>query len=116
IVDYKSGRSPRPAFESEATFQLLFYGLVMWRQTGVAPTRLQIIYLGDGRTLSIDPTEHDLRAVETEIERIWGRIEYALSQKAFPPRRSKLCGWCNFQELCPEFGGTPPPVPQEGID
>ncbi|HCA84375.1 MAG TPA: recombinase RecB, partial [Streptomyces sp.] len=24
---------------------------------------------------------------------------------------SKLCGWCDHQAVCPEFGGTPPPYP-----
>jgi putative RecB family exonuclease len=22
-----------------------------------------------------------------------------------------LCDWCSHQALCPEFGGTPPPLP-----
>ena len=32
------------------------------------------------------------------------------------PNRSKLCDWCSFQSLCPEFGGTPPPLPDRTGD
>ncbi|MFN2570914.1 MAG: recombinase RecB, partial [Gemmatimonadales bacterium] len=27
------------------------------------------------------------------------------------PKRTRLCDWCSFQSLCPEFGGTPPALP-----
>jgi putative RecB family exonuclease len=26
---------------------------------------------------------------------------------------SRLCDWCDFREYCPEFGGTPPPLPED---
>src|SRR5690554_865406 len=56
VVDYKTGRSPRPQYASEALFQMRFYGLMLWRLTGVAPRRLQLVYLGDGQVVSLDPT------------------------------------------------------------
>ena len=27
------------------------------------------------------------------------------------PSASALCGWCAHQAICPEWGGTPPPLP-----
>ena len=30
-------------------------------------------------------------------------------------RPSKLCDWCNHKALCPEFGGTPPPLPDPAL-
>jgi putative RecB family exonuclease len=38
-------------------------------------------------------------------------IERAFRSHDFRARRSALCGWCPHQALCPEFGGTPPPLP-----
>ena len=38
VVDYKGGRSPGPAFEGKAMFQMKFYALVIWRTRGVIPT------------------------------------------------------------------------------
>ncbi len=55
VVDYKTGKSPSPRFTEDALFQMKFYGLVLWRLDGEAPARLQLVYLGDGRTLTLDP-------------------------------------------------------------
>jgi len=42
---------------------------------------------------------------------LWAAIERATQLRDFPPRPSKLCGWCDHQTLCPSFGGTSPPFP-----
>ncbi|MFI6576308.1 RecB family exonuclease [Nocardiopsis sp. NPDC050513] len=112
VVDYKTGKSPHPRFEDKAKFQVFFYAVMIWRDLGVVPARLQLVYLGgDGAVRWYDPTEDELRAAEAEIGRIWDRIEEAGRTGVWEPRRSKLCGWCDHQALCPEFGGTPPPLP-----
>lgn len=115
VVDYKTGKSPSPRFSSEALFQMKFYALMLWRLDGAVPARLQLVYLGDGRTLTLDPQPEDLLAFEQELQRIWDRIEDAARREDFRPRKSPLCPWCAFQELCPEFGGAIPPVPADGL-
>ncbi|MET9712978.1 RecB family exonuclease [Nocardiopsis alba] len=111
VVDYKTGKSPHPRFEDKARFQIFFYAVMIWRDLGVVPARLQLIYLGDGSVRWYDPTEEELAAAEAEISDIWERIEAAGRAGLWEPKRSKLCGWCEHQALCPEFGGTPPPLP-----
>jgi putative RecB family exonuclease len=111
IVDYKTGRSPSELFEDKALFQLKFYALVLWRQSGAIPTLLQLLYLGDGQILRYSPDEADLLATERKVGALWTAIERALANHDFPPRPSRLCDWCSHQALCPEFGGTPPPYP-----
>ncbi len=115
IVDYKTGRSPKPQYSGDALFQLTFYGLMIWRLHGVIPRRLQLVYLGDERVLTMDPTEADLLATEARIEFLWEQISRAARTGEFRPRTSRLCDWCSFQALCPAFGGTPPEVPAEGL-
>ena len=112
IVDYKTGRSPREAFEGKALFQMKFYGLVIWRTTGQIPKLLQLMYLSDREILRYSPDEADLLAVERKLLALWEAIERATQLKEFRPRPSKLCDWCDHQALCPEFGGTPPPFPE----
>lgn len=34
IVDYKTGRAPRPEYGDGALFQMTFYALVVWRLKG----------------------------------------------------------------------------------
>jgi putative RecB family exonuclease len=111
VVDYKTGRSPSEIFEGKALFQMKFYALVLWRLRGSIPTLLQLIYLGNGEVLRYRPDERDLLAVERKVNAIWAAISRAAESGDWRPRRSKLCDWCSHQALCPEFGGTPPPLP-----
>jgi putative RecB family exonuclease len=111
VVDYKTGRSPAEHFEAKALFQMKFYALVLWRVRGTVPTVLQLIYLGNGEVLRYHPEERDLLATERKVEAVWRAIARAAETGDWRPRRSALCGWCAHQALCPEFGGTPPPLP-----
>lgn len=111
IVDYKTGRAPGVGFERRALFQLRFYALVLWRMHGTVPRMLQLVYLGDGQVLRYEPDEHDLRGLERVVRALWEAVDRALATGDFPPRRSAMCARCDFTKLCPEFGGTPPPLP-----
>lgn len=111
IVDYKTGKAPRPQFAEGALFQMKFYALVMWRLRGVVPRRLQLVYLGSGDVVTYDPSEADLRAVERKLLALWEAIRLATETGDWRPRPTKLCGWCDHQAHCPEFGGTPPVYP-----
>ncbi|MGW3241280.1 RecB family exonuclease [Streptomyces sp. NPDC001070] len=111
VVDYKTGRAPRPEYADEALFQMKFYALVLWRLRGVLPRRLQLVYLGSGEVLTYDPSEGDLRAVGRKLEALWQAITRATESGDWRPRPSRLCDWCDHQAVCPSFGGTPPPYP-----
>jgi putative RecB family exonuclease len=111
IVDYKTGTAPREDFAARALFQMRFYALVLWRDRGTVPRMLQLIYLGNGEIVRYQPDEAELLATERKIEALWQAIKRARDGGDWRPRRSKLCNWCAHQELCPEFGGTPPPLP-----
>ncbi len=111
IVDYKTGRAPREAFEASALFQMKFYALVIWRLRGQVPRLLQLMYLAEGEVLRYTPDESDLLATERKVTALWQAIERSAAAGDWRPRPSKLCGWCNHKALCPEFGGTLPPLP-----
>ena len=111
IVDYKTGKVPREAYEASALFQMKFYALVIWRVRGVIPRMLQLMYLSDGEVLRYSPDEADLRATQRKIEALWQAIERARAAGDWRPRPGKLCDWCRHKALCPEFGGTLPPLP-----
>ena len=113
IVDYKTGKSPGEHFEAKALFQMKFYALVVWRTRGVIPRMLQLVYLGNGEMLRYEPDEHDLLATERKVEALWQAIQRATTRGEWRPRKSVLCGWCDHQALCPEWGGTPPPLPDQ---
>ncbi|MFB9963021.1 RecB family exonuclease [Sinosporangium siamense] len=112
VVDYKTGSAPGPDFEAKALFQMKFYALVLWRLSGRVPRLLQLVYLGNGEVLRYSPDEADLNATERKVTALWQAIERALATGEWRARPSRLCGWCDHQALCPEFGGTPPPIPE----
>ncbi|MFJ7067350.1 RecB family exonuclease [Streptomyces sp. NPDC101115] len=111
IVDYKTGKAPRPEYSEGALFQMKFYALVVWRLKNVVPRRLQLVYLGSGDVLTYDPVEADLLRVERKLQALWEAIRLATETGDWRPRPTKLCGWCDHQAVCPEFGGTPPVYP-----
>ncbi|MFJ4524101.1 RecB family exonuclease [Streptomyces sp. NPDC088810] len=111
IVDYKTGKAPRPEYAEGALFQMKFYALVVWRLKRVIPRRLQLVYLGSGDVLTYDPVLADLERVERRLHALWEAIKQATETGNWRPRPTKLCGWCDHQAHCPEFGGTPPPYP-----
>ena len=112
VVDYKSGKAPAAGWEAKALFQMKFYALVLWRTRGVVPTMLQLVYLGSGELVRYAPDEQDLLATERKVEAIWTAIVLATETGDWRPRRSRLCDWCAHRSICPEWGGTPPPLPE----
>lgn len=110
IVDYKTGKAPRAGFESSAMFQMRFYALAWWRMTGEIPAMLQLLYLGSNEALRYEPVEQDLINTEQKILGIRKQIQQAIVQ-GFTPKPSRLCGWCSYQQLCPQYGGTTPDLP-----
>ncbi|WP_088818251.1 RecB family exonuclease [Kytococcus aerolatus] len=114
VVDYKTGRSPSPRFEAKALFQMKFYGAAVWRLRGRVPALLQLVYLKDGTILRHAPTEDELRATERKVLAIHDAIEAAWARGDWQPSPSRLCDWCSFKDICPAWGGTPPPLPGVG--
>ncbi|HJQ44691.1 MAG TPA: RecB family exonuclease [Jatrophihabitantaceae bacterium] len=116
IVDYKTGTTPREAFEAKALFQMKFYALVLWRTRGVVPRQLRLMYLADTDTLSYQPDATELERFERTLGAIWAAIERATAAEDFRPNPGRLCEWCDHQALCPAFGGTPPPFPTDALN
>lgn len=116
VVDYKTGKSPRAGYEGNALFQMRFYSYVLWRERGVLPTLLQLVYLGDGTVLRHAPSEAEMRTLEQRLRALWERIEECARTGEWPTRTSKLCDWCAHRSICPAFGGTAPQVPDGAVE
>ena len=101
IVDYKTGKSPKPGWEEKALFQLRVYALLYWKSTGVLPRLLQLIYLGDGRMVKSNPTMKDIESAEKVLHRVAKDIFISMEKEYWPPKPSRLCDWCFFKSICP---------------
>ncbi len=102
IVDYKTGRAPGVGFEGRALFQLKFYALAIWRERGVVPEMLQLVYLGDGELIRYSPDVDDLLATQRKVEAIWAAISLAHETGEWQPSPEPA-----LRVVCP-----PGPVPR----
>src|SRR5262249_4810695 len=94
--------------------QMKFYALALWRTGGEIPRLLQLIYLGNGEIVRYAPDEADLLATERKINALWQAIDRARMSGDWRPRPRRGCAWGSFPAFCPAFGGTPPPLPEQG--
>jgi putative RecB family exonuclease len=116
IVDYKTGASPKPGYGQQAEFQMRFYALLVERLRGRRPALLRLLYLKDGGSKELFPLDEDLAQIEHHVRSLWNDIQRAAVEGRFRPSRSRLCSWCPFQSLCPEFGGDPGPLDPDRVE
>ena len=109
MVDYKTrkGASRRPA-ESSALFQMKFYAVAMWRGRGVVPSRLRLLFLGDGQVLDYTPTSTSWPGSRKPSRRCGRESRLPAATAEFPPNPGRMCNFCNHKSRCPAFGGTLP--------
>jgi hypothetical protein len=62
-------------------------------------------YLAHNTKIISTRTNHQLENLKEEIINLIKKIE---TTTEFPPQKSILCGWCEYQTMCPQFGGSPP--------
>jgi len=103
VNDYKTGKSPKENFSAKAMFQLKFYAVVIYKKTGVLPKLLRLIYLKDSQILTYEPDEQDIIQTLAKVSIIVESINNAKETKIWPTKVSKLCDYCYFKKICPEF-------------
>lgn len=116
IIDYKSGKMPSARFGAQADFQMKFYAMLVERTEGTRPALMRLLYLRDGGVKELVPTETDVAAVEAQVRSTWTAITRHAVAGTFPTSPSRLCSWCAFQSMCPEFGGTPPELDPDAVE
>lgn len=114
VVDYKTGKLPKPAYQDSALLQLRVYGLMLSKVEGRQPVQSQLIYLGSNDTLTYWTDDADLAIAEEKITSVWSAILDSV-EAGFEPKKGPLCNWCSFQNICPAFGGVAPEMPEEGL-
>lgn len=103
IVDYKTGKAPKPGWERKSLFQLRIYAYLYQTRYGVLPTLLQLLYLGDGKAIKSPVTEREMVETERELYTVAEDIFAATERQRWAPKPSRLCDWCYFKRICPAF-------------
>ena len=108
ITDYKTGKAPPERYALPAFFALKIYALLIRKRTGRTPDLLKLLYLTGPTVYTLPVNERQLEAMERQLEALWGAINRAIENQNFPPRPSKLCDWCAFQDRCPAWADAAP--------
>ena len=103
ITDYKTGKAPPEQYALPAFFALKIYALLVRTRMGKTPVELRLLYLNGPTIYRLPVDDHQLDAMDRQIQALWNAIVRALDQQNFPPRPGKLCDWCSFRDICPAF-------------
>ncbi len=113
ITDYKTGKAPPERYALGAFFALKIYALLIRNRLGRTPRELRLLYLGNAVMYRIRVEDAQLDAMERQLGALWAAIDRAIEEQRFPPRPSRLCDWCSFQDRCPAFSQAPASVVTE---
>ncbi|MGH9292964.1 MAG: RecB family exonuclease [Acidimicrobiales bacterium] len=107
VVDYKTGRAPRPEQSRSRLSSLQLYAYLCEKVLGERPASVRLLYLRDRVVVSADTTDQSLYGVNQRARAVWAAIERACAEDDFRPHPSPLCKWCSFTAYCPAYGGDP---------
>ena len=105
ISDYKTGKKPRKQYEWEKKMQIAIYSILLKAQTGLDVERAELLYVKSGKFARYDVDEELENAVRVEVRKTWDEVKTMCNSGEFETRTGPLCNWCDYQSICPEFGG-----------
>lgn len=105
ITDYKTGKyeafNPKFGGRDEKADQIRIYGRGYEKQTGIRPTRGQLLYTGARARTGVDMS---VEATDDSVQ--WLTDQYQAQQRAVEAREfttnpGPLCAWCPLVNACP---------------
>ncbi|RIK93399.1 MAG: hypothetical protein DCC71_24115, partial [Proteobacteria bacterium] len=97
IHDYKTGRFVPTQSSLDQDRQLALYQIAIERTHGAGTVRLVWHYLLRDQVRVSTRTRDQLDALRAATIALIDRIE---TERAYDPRPSALCAWCEFREVC----------------
>ena len=99
IQDYKTSARVPSQRQLDEDRQLALYQMGIGARFGEGkPVRLVWHFLRKGRTLVSTRSPKQLEALGTQTRTLIDRIR---DERVFAPKKSALCGWCEYREGCP---------------
>jgi putative RecB family exonuclease len=107
IHDYKTGENVPSQKKLDVDRQLALYQLGLAERFDAGrPIRLVWQFLSRGLRRVSTRSPEQLEALRRESLALIERIESATE---YPARKSNLCRWCDYQAICPAWGGAGAP-------
>lgn len=106
ISDYKTGKVPKPQYSGDKFFQLQLYAHLLRGMDIGNTTKVELLYLKEGKRLSGDITEEILQTAENHVVSTKEQIDAACESGDFTTTTSVLCGWCSYKKICPAWSNN----------
>ena len=101
IHDYKTAKNLPYKNNIENDKQLALYSIAIKNSFGKDKEVVLIWhYLAFNRKITMKKTNEQLEQLKKEIIEIIEKIE---STQDYPAKKSPLCGWCEYRDICEEF-------------
>jgi len=106
IHDYKTGRWVPSQKQLDEDRQLALYQLGLAESYGERqPMRLVWHYVARGEQRTSTRSPEQLERVRSKTIDV---IEQIAAETEFEPKKIKLCDWCEYKQICPAWGNSPP--------
>ena len=111
VHDYKTANSLPLPEKVESDRQLALYSLAIKELYGEDKEVVLVWhYLAFNRRIESRRTDEQLENLKSEIIDLINTIE---TTEEYPPRKSALCNWCEYQPVCPLWNDNPPTTKEE---
>lgn len=128
IVDYKTGRHLLTVDDARTSLALAVYAAGAERTLRKRSRRVELHHLPTGEVFGWEHTDEGLSrhirradSIAAEIAELDGLFKAGVDTDAadvmYPAHVSALCGWCDFNRVCPEGSAAiPPRQPWAGLE
>ncbi len=101
VSDYKTGKTPKPAYEDDKFFQLFVYAKLLSILEVGETDKVELIYLKDSKKITRPVSDSDLSKAVNTIQDAKTEIDKRCVSGHFEANKSTLCNYCSYKSICP---------------
>jgi putative RecB family exonuclease len=99
VIDYKTNRKARSQRQVAGSLQLAIYALATQELYGRLPATVALDFVVPGVRVDVPIADLDLASVPRRVAETARRIR----AKEDTPTPNRLCDWCDYKPICPEW-------------
>ena len=103
IVDYKTGKIPKPEYLGESLFQIYSYALAIESSYNVRVNAVQLLYVSHKHPIEEKLTDSIREETSLKFNEVWKGIKKGCETGKFPSIPQPLCNWCDAKSICPSW-------------
>lgn len=103
ILDYKTGEKVQSEEQVKKDLQLAIYHYACRHEYQEEPEKVSLYFLSQDKIITVQLSDIEIRNAVNNIYETYERISEAIKRNHFPPNVGRFCGYCDFQENCPEI-------------